>query len=140
MQETKINQQLNIDSIPITSVPDKETKAMVADMATAQKDEKSARDNIITQCYNEFFQGMKDNRYLRKIFGIWICGGLAVYMLCVFITLWCSNHLNLTQNTYISLLTTTTINLIGLVGIVFKFLFSDHDKDFLIAHKFSHYK
>lgn len=67
---------------------------------------------------------LKDDGKARKIFSRWVFGFVALYVITTMVMLALNNiSCHLSENVLITLLSTTTINIIGLLAAVVRYLF-----------------
>jgi hypothetical protein len=111
---------------------DKKTEDELALISQGDSKSLDQKKLCLDTCYSTYSVGMEDNRRARKCFGLWIMILATLYLIVAMLMIifnWSGS-----KKVDIVLLSTLPINLLGLVAIVFKFLFSKADGDFLISH------
>ena len=93
--------------------------------STTEESSSLAYSDIELAMQQEELESRKQDRKQRGKFSIWIFGFMGAYMLCILVVLVVSGRgvLQLSDTVLVSLLTTTTADVIGIFIIVAKYLF-----------------
>lgn len=112
-------------------VPDNETRAGIQDALENQPDylkEKIDQERAKTKKVLEEVECLKDDRRARKLYGMIVFSFVAAYILGVLWIFVHYRHFAISDQAIMALLGTTTLNVIGLLAVVVRYLFPTKNK------------